>query len=320
MQLRFRQIEVFRSLMSAGTTTRAAAELSISQPAVSRHLAELEAHLGFALFSRARGRLEPTSAAVQFARVVEQNFIGMARIEHAAENIRETLQEPVKVACLPALSTSILPLVGKTVREGNQDITLLVDTGTVAEIIEKLQNHAADLALTLTFPPILGIEVEPLFSVSHVCAMPEGHRLARKTTISPADFRNEPVIGWGAAGPLSFDKEAAVFSDHVAARDITITTHTSHTRYAMVAAGLGITIAEPFAAGPWLGKGVVLRRFEPKLRLTYSLCHPTGRMRSEPVGAVKRAIVSAVRTWGSEHDGIPELEFCASTERRPLRS
>ena len=107
--MRFRQFEVFRSLMASGTMTRAASALSISQPAVSRHVAELEAHLGFQLFKRIRGRLEPTAAAVQLARVVEQNFLGLERIEHAAREIRDGLPQPVTVACLPALPRTARP-------------------------------------------------------------------------------------------------------------------------------------------------------------------------------------------------------------------
>ena len=295
--------------MAAGTTTRAAAELAISQPAVSRHIAELEGHLGFELFNRVKGRLEPTTSAVEFARIVEQNFLGLERIEQAATNIRDEVPQPVVIACLPALSTSILPLAAGIIRERNRSVSLLVDSGTVSEIIEKLQNLTADLALTLTFPSILGIESEPLFVVEHVCALPEDHPLAQKEAITPSDFRNERVVGWSAAGPLTFEKEAAHFEDHVGELDVTVTTHTSHTRYAMVAAGLGITIAEPFAAGPWLKNGVVLRRFEPKLELSYSLCHPTGRIRAEPVNAVRKAIWRAVDGMSTQGDRFPGLRL-----------
>lgn len=290
--------------MSAGTTTRAARELSISQPAVSRHIAELESHLGFKLFNRIKGRLEPTISAVQFTRIVEQNFLGMERIEHAAENIRNSIPHPVVISCMPALSTSILPRVAKTIMVTNPATTLQIDTGTVTEIIQKLQAHSTDLALTLIFPPMLGIEVEPFFSVEHVCAVPEGHALAQKEVISAADFQNQPVIGWSEVGPLRFDKEATVFDDYLSAKDIRVITQTSHTRYAMVAAGLGITIAEPFASGPWLNNGIVLRRFEPRLELTYGLCYPTGRIRSESVDVVRAAIVSTMRKWHCGDTGV----------------
>ena len=293
--IKFRQIEVFQRLMATGTTTRAARELSISQPAVSRHISDLESHLGFKLFNRIKGRLEPTTSAVQFANIVEQNFLGLQRIEHAAENIRNSIPQPVVISCIPALSTSILPKVATMIMQTNPTTSLHIDTGNVPEIIQKLQSHSADLALTLVFPPILGIEVEPFFTVDHVCAIPEEHELARKDVITAADFEHQSVIGWSEVGPLRFDKEATIFDEYLSSKDIRITTQTSHTRYAMVAAGLGITIAEPFASGPWLNNGIVLRRFEPKLELTYGLCYPTGRIRSESVAIVRKAIVETMR-------------------------
>ncbi len=298
--LSFRQVEVFRCLMTAGTTTRAAARLSISQPGVSRHLAELEAHLGFKLFDRMKGRLVPTTAAVELAGIVEQNFLGLERIEQAAKNIRSNVSQPVVVACLPALSTSLVPRVARRIRESNQPWGLEIDSGTVAEIIQKLQNLTADLALTLTIPDIAGIESEHLFTADHVCAMPAGHRLAEKEAIEASDFQNEQVIGWRPAGPLSFDKEAALFAPYLDDNDIRVMTQTSHSRYAMVAAGLGITLAEPLAAEAWLNNGVVVRRFEPRLPLSYSLCFPSGRTRAEPVNAVRKAVLSAVRDWQAE--------------------
>ncbi|MEM7226268.1 MAG: LysR substrate-binding domain-containing protein [Pseudomonadota bacterium] len=322
MALSFRQIEVFRCLMSAGTTTRAAAKLSISQPGVSRHIAELEGHLGFKLFDRIKGRLAPTTAAVQFARVVEQNFLGLERIEQAGANIRDNVPQPVVIACLPALSTSLMPRVAQHIRRSNQTWSLVVDTGTVAEIIENLQNHSADLALTLEIPEILGIEAEPLFTVDHVCALPADHRLAAKEVITPEDFREETVVGWSSAGPLGFEKEAEIFAGIVNAKDIRFTTHTSHSRYALVAAGLGITIAEPFAAGPWLKNGVAVRRFEPSLPLSYSLCFPTGRIRSEGVGAVRAAILASVKAWRQESDapfGLREVKQATARSKPKSR-
>ncbi len=307
MGLSFRQIEVFRCLMNSGTATRAAAKLSISQPGVSRHISELEGRLGFKLFERTKGRLAPTKAAVQFARVVEQNFLGLERIEHAGEKIRDNVSQPVIVACLPALSTSLLPMVARHIVSSNHVRSLEASTGTVTEIIEKLQNQSADLALTLTLPNIPGIESEPLLTVEHVCALPKGHPLAKKDVITAADFKNEAVIGWSPVGPLDFEKEAAIFADYVSVKDIRLTTQTSHSRYAMVAKGLGITIAEPFSAGPWLNNGVVIRQFVPSLPLSYSLCYPSGQVSSESVGTVRRAILSAVKEWKLEADALTVL-------------
>ena len=61
--LEYRHLEAFRAIMRAGTATGAGLMLGMSQPAVSRLLAQTEALAGFPLFERVRGRLVPTQLA-----------------------------------------------------------------------------------------------------------------------------------------------------------------------------------------------------------------------------------------------------------------
>ena len=75
--LNIRQIETFAAVMKTGTASRAAETLGITQPAVSRSLAELERAVGFALFARIRNRLVPTPEAKQLYQDVETTFRGI---------------------------------------------------------------------------------------------------------------------------------------------------------------------------------------------------------------------------------------------------
>lgn len=59
--MKFRQLEAFHYVMISGSAVRAAELMQITQPAVSRSIAELEASLGFPLFDRVRGRMVPTT-------------------------------------------------------------------------------------------------------------------------------------------------------------------------------------------------------------------------------------------------------------------
>ena len=61
--INLRQLEVLRAVMRYRTTTGAAEELGMSQPAVSNAIRLAEAKLGFALFDRISNRLIPTSEA-----------------------------------------------------------------------------------------------------------------------------------------------------------------------------------------------------------------------------------------------------------------
>lgn len=59
-KMNIRQVEAFRAIMQSGSASRAAEALGITQPAVTRLVAELEKTIGFPLFDRTRGRLDPT--------------------------------------------------------------------------------------------------------------------------------------------------------------------------------------------------------------------------------------------------------------------
>ncbi len=78
--IRFRQIKAFRSLIMTDTSVGTARKLNFTQPAISRLIADLEADLGFSLFNRISGRLNPTTAGLCFHKSVEENFLGLERL------------------------------------------------------------------------------------------------------------------------------------------------------------------------------------------------------------------------------------------------
>src|SRR5258708_24810538 len=61
--MNFKQLEAFQAIMLSGSTTGAAERLGLSQPGISRLLAQLEQDLGLRLFIREKGRLVPTQEA-----------------------------------------------------------------------------------------------------------------------------------------------------------------------------------------------------------------------------------------------------------------
>ena len=63
MRLRLRQLEALHKVAEVGTITRAADELGVSQPAVSRLIADLSEQLGFKIFHRRNNLLVPTQEA-----------------------------------------------------------------------------------------------------------------------------------------------------------------------------------------------------------------------------------------------------------------
>ena len=88
MRLKPRQLEVFNALFDAGSVSRAAERLNLSQPAVSVALGNLEDQLGFRLFHRDRGFFAPTNEAMLMRDEVRQGLDAFARVEQRAAEIR----------------------------------------------------------------------------------------------------------------------------------------------------------------------------------------------------------------------------------------
>jgi DNA-binding transcriptional LysR family regulator len=294
--MNFRQLEAFRHVILTGTTKEAASRMFVSQPAISRLINALEEEVGFTLFNRLRGRLQPTTAGVHFYEAVEQNFLGLERLDQTAASIRRSEPRELKIACTPALSATLLPVAIKAYRVHYPAIMINVDTVIVPDLLERIQQMRVDLAVTLAFPPITGIEVETLLETENYCAMHISHPLASKDVITPEDLVGVPLLKPLPTGPLTWEEEEQVLQKAGIEPRYVTAYHTSQTGYAMIAQNLCIGLMEPFAAQHWRNE-VTLRPFRPRLKLTYALAYPAPQIPSKPIYEFRNAIKEAFNNW-----------------------
>lgn len=294
--MRYRQIEAFRHVMITGTVTAAAESLTITQPAVSRLIADLEASLGFKLFERHKGRLLPTSNALRFYQGVENYFQGIDRLDRIAKQIRTQTQADLRVCGTSALSTCLLPQSVEQFRALYPEVHLSIESLSSSEILSRLQMHMTDLALTLAFPEVAGIAQELLLEARHVCAVHASHPLADKAVVTPEDFAGEEVISILPSGSINWNQVGQVLKDAGISYRKSFSVQNSHTGYSLVAANLAIALIEPFAARTWLNHGVVVRPFLPAVRFRYVLAYPQSQRLTEQV----RSFMQIVRAAADE--------------------
>ena len=106
-----REVEVFRSVMSVGSASKAAALLGVTQPAISQSLRRLEESAGFPLFRRLRGRLHPTPEAQALLVEVERVFVGLSSIEHRMRSLKRFGVNTLRMAVYPAFGLTFVPRV-----------------------------------------------------------------------------------------------------------------------------------------------------------------------------------------------------------------
>ncbi len=273
--MKFRQIEAFRYIMLRGTTAAAAAEMHITQPAVSRLIKDLEVSLGFMLFERSANRLIPTPEANQWFKSVEESFLGLEKLAAVADKIRHQAPSELKIACTSAIGTSLVPLAIKEHRRYFPDEHFAVFTHSVSEMVIKLQNHAIDLAVGLPVPQLPGIVQEELGQARYVFAARDDHPLMAKELVVIEDLVDQSVLTVINSDPNYWSALNHVLDpiEDKIRRHIGI--DTSHTAYAMIEQGLAVGVLEPFAARTWQTSRVATRPFEPEIRYPYGLAYST---------------------------------------------
>lgn len=156
-----RKLRYFAVTARLGSFSRAAEELRVAQPALSRRIREIEDELGQPLFSRhGRGvRLTPFGASVlQKAEEIE-HLIGLIR--HEARQ-SYPLQGKVALGLPPAAALRIGPPLAARIRQAQPHIVLSLRDGVSSLIQEWLIGGRIDLGVTYNATPVDGLEIVPL--------------------------------------------------------------------------------------------------------------------------------------------------------------
>jgi DNA-binding transcriptional LysR family regulator len=199
-----RQLRAFVQVAHAGTFTRGAEELYLSQSAVSQAIGRLEAELGFELLRRGRNRVEVTEAG---SVVLERARQALA----AADAIRSDLTAfSGLLAGTVALGTMLPPgpldLAELLARfhAGHAGISVRVREGSAAEVLALLEHDGLDAAITGVWPEALpeGLAGHPLTTEELVVIAAPDDPLGRRPTVPLAALTGKPFVGYRRGSAL----------------------------------------------------------------------------------------------------------------------
>ncbi|WP_247535379.1 LysR substrate-binding domain-containing protein [Ralstonia pseudosolanacearum] len=170
--MRLRQIEVFRAVMLVGTVSEAARMLAVSQPVVTRVLQHTELQLGFRLFDRTKGRLQPTAEAFELFTEVERLYQEVERVRRVSANLRHKGAGRLRVAATPSLAPSILAPAVRRFSQLHPDTQVRVFTHHTAEIVQGLLAQDIDVGFAFAPPVHPAIGTTPVAQGRILLAVP----------------------------------------------------------------------------------------------------------------------------------------------------
>jgi DNA-binding transcriptional LysR family regulator len=200
-----RRLRSLCAIADHGSLTAAADSLSFTQPAVSQHLAALEAEVGAPLVTRSRGGAELTAAG---RLLVEHARAALDRLAVAEVQLADLLELEHRRVRLGANSSSLarlVPLAMAGLRRRLPDAAVTIREAGPPAALAALRRGELDVAVTfrrLGGEPPEGVEERLLLEESMYAAIPRVHRLADEAEIELAALRDDPWIqGPSATSP-----------------------------------------------------------------------------------------------------------------------
>lgn len=255
-----RDLDIFLVLAETGSFRRTAAQVHLSQSAVSGVIARLEEALATRLFDRTTRSVHLTAAGHVF---VEQARLLSAQTQDAVQRVQQMTQlqsGKVSLAALPSLAATVVPRVMARFAHQYPDVALTLHDTLSGPAFELVRSGTVDFALTAANPDYADLDYTPLSADGFVLLMPLNHALA---------FGDGPLPWLEVSGlphismplPASVRQYAnAAFLEHRLAFQPRYEVEHIATIHAMVKAGLGVAALPELAAAFVQQGGVATRR------------------------------------------------------------
>jgi len=261
MDLNLRDIRALVAVAEAGSFTRAAERLHLSQPALTVQIRRLEEAVGARLFDRNSRNVSLTATGRELLPLLRKSLQDMDSVLRDARALGEGESGTVRVACLPTFAASVLPeLVIEMKREVPRVVFQIRDV--VASTVNALvRNEEADIGLTggEVLDPMLEVLQTGVDRLVVVC--PQAHPLARKRRIGLNDLAQAPLVLTAQGTSVRAVVDAALRESRDPL-DIACEPMYMMTAVAMVRAGLGVTILPETAREVRAEAGLVVRKID----------------------------------------------------------
>lgn len=298
--MNFKQLEIFKTIMDTGSTMAAAAQLGLSQSAISRQLASLEEEIGRELFLRDKGRLIPRPEAHLLVDEVDEVAQSVSRLRVKIGDVRSGAfgEALVRVAFPHSLSTTMLPPIVARFKADHPRVTVEILSGPYDAIERMVHNRVADLGFVRLPAEGHSFDARPLFTSGTTCVMPASHPLAAKEAVDVNDLARNDLILLGRQR-INRNELEHELRRMVPSYRCSLEVHSVETACACAAQGLGIAIVPTLIAEFFRSDAIAMRPFLPDKVSDYGII----TMPATPLSWTAEAFINIIKGVSSSPIG-----------------
>jgi LysR family hydrogen peroxide-inducible transcriptional activator len=186
------QLRHFVRVAEAENFTRAAAQVGLSQPALSRSIARLEEELGQPLFERQTRKVVLNDVG---RLLIERTRNILLMVDDLKAEIRDDGQSgKVRVAAIPTVAPYFLPECLRSFHRQFPRAQLIVQEATTESLLKKVTDGDVDVAIGALPIHMKYFDIEPLFEEELLLVTSSEHPLTRKKSVNVSDIAEYPFV------------------------------------------------------------------------------------------------------------------------------
>ena len=239
---RLKQLRAFCQTARFGSISRAAAELTWSQPSVSLQVSSLEEELGLSLFERRRPRMTLSRAGEHLYRLAMPLVQGMDRLPDTfAESHQGVMQDVVRIGAGQVSAMYLLPRYLERFRQRYPGVRIEVKSGTGPDRLRWLRAYELDLVIVAMDVPPSDLEFHPILESVPMLITPLEHPLAGSDAVSIEEAATYPFV---AQMPTNYARRAveAILRQRGIVPNVVVEVGGWDVITSYVAAGMGISV------------------------------------------------------------------------------
>jgi DNA-binding transcriptional LysR family regulator len=188
-----RHVRYFLAVAEYLNFSKAAQQLHIAQPPLSRQIQQLEADLGVLLFLRNKRHVELTRAGHVFLDEARKLVVQAGHAAEAARHAQKGESGGVRIG----IASGLGGLAGRAVAEHCRRFPLIdIECKDVFSTIQNEVLHKREIDVGFLRPPIdqVNLDCELLFEEEFVVVLPKSHRLAKRNSLRLKDVADQPLL------------------------------------------------------------------------------------------------------------------------------
>ena len=258
-EVSLKHLRAANSVAVYGSFTAAAADLGMTQSAVSRLVLQLERQLGVSLFLRSTRNVILTAPGREFTASTQRLLADLGTQVDNARALGGQIKGRLIISCLLSLTHHVVPEAVLKYRKAHPGVEIYLREGLGSEVYEDVRSGLADFAVGNVTG--LGQEVVADDTVQESCfaILPSRHPLCGKATLSLRELRNEVFVSLPTGSGLRKQIDSVATANGIVLKHSTVVEQFG-TLFDFVAANVGISIVPASALPPRAPRGVVVKR------------------------------------------------------------